>query len=432
MPPLEMEIVSADGSTVPVLLAGTMLGREPLHGVTWVLDISERRRAEREREEALATAERARAEAEAANRAKDRFLAMLGHELRNPLSAVRNAVVSARLDPSRSERALDTALRQSDRLTRLIDDLLDVARITHGRIALRRQDVHVSEVVAAALESTRGLIEDRGHRLVTSLPAPELCVQADPARLEQVLVNLLSNATQYTEPGGRIELSVERDGDAARIRVRDSGIGIAAEMLAHVFDAFAQADDSLDRRQSGLGLGLALVKTIVELHGGRVAAASAGLGHGSEFTLWLPALPAQREDTPAPAAPHPVRTARARIVLVEDNADAADSLVTLLEILGHRVRHFADGASALAAVATDPPDLMLVDVGLPGIDGYEVARRARQTPALGGAMLVALTGYGRDEDRDRALAAGFDRHLVKPAPPHVLQALVAELPRRTP
>jgi nitrogen-specific signal transduction histidine kinase/CheY-like chemotaxis protein len=397
-----------------------MLGRDPLHGVTWVLDISQRRRAEREREEALATAERARADAEAANRAKDRFLAMLGHELRNPLSAVRNAVVSARLDPSRSERALDTALRQSDRLTRLIDDLLDVARITHGRIALRRQDVHVSQIVAAALESTRGMIEDRGHRLVTSLPAPELCVQADPARLEQVLVNLLSNAARYTEPGGRIELVVERDGDAARIRVRDSGIGIAPEMLARVFDAFAQADDSLDRRQSGLGLGLALVKTIVELHGGRVAAASAGLGHGSEFTLWLPALPAPREAA-APAAPDPVRTPRARIVLVEDNADAADSLVMLLEVLGHRVRHFADGASALAAVAADPPDLMLVDV----------ARRARQTPALGGAMLVALTGYGRDEDRDRALAAGFDRHLVKPAPPHVLQELVAGLPRRT-
>jgi len=422
--PIESLLVRPDGRRVPILCAGTTFGVEPLEGVTWVLDLSERKRIEREREELLGLAERARREAETANRAKDEFLAMLGHELRNPLAAVRHALAAARHDDSLRARALAIAERQSEQLTRLIDDLLDVARITHGRIPLREERVGLGHLIERALEATRGLAEGRARGIELSLPAEPVEVMADPARLEQVIVNLLVNALKYTPSDGRIALLAEREGSEAVLRVRDSGIGIAADMLPRVFDLFAQADRSLDRAKSGLGLGLTLVKRIVELHRGRVEVRSPGVGGGSEFCVRLPAL----APVVAPEATAPVAgsgRAPLRMLVVEDNPDAAGSLGMLLELKGHRVTTVPDGLAALAAARAERPDVLLVDIGLPGIDGYEVARRIRQDPELGEPLLVALTGYGRDEDRRRALAAGFDQLLVKPVDLGRLDAVLA-------
>jgi two-component system CheB/CheR fusion protein len=421
---VESVVVRPDGGRVPILCAGASLGVEPFQGVTWVLDLSERKRIEREREELLGLAECARREAEQANRAKDEFLAMLGHELRNPLAAVRHALAAANGDEATRARALVIAERQSEQLTRLIDDLLDVARITHGRIPLREERVAVADLLERALEATRSLVEGRPRGVEVSLPPAPLDVRADPARLEQVIVNLLVNALKYTPPDGRITLAAERDGAEAVVRVRDTGVGIAADVLPRVFDLFAQADRSLDRAQSGLGLGLTLVKRIVELHGGRVEARSPGAGGGSEFCVRLPAL---GSDPPAPPPPRaaPPAGAPLRMLVVEDNPDAAESLLMLLALKGHRVTAVPDGLAALAAARAERPDVLLVDIGLPGIDGYEVARRIREDPDSGDPLLVALTGYGRDEDRRRALAAGFDQLLVKPVDLGRLDAVIA-------
>jgi two-component system CheB/CheR fusion protein len=371
---------------------------------------------------------RARGDAEGANRAKDVFLAMLGHELRNPLSAVRNAVVTARLDPTRRDRALDIACRGADQLGRLVDDLLDVARITQGRIRLRTQRLSLATLVERAVEATRPLIEERAHMISLSLPGVEIQVDGDATRLEQLIGNLLANAAKYTDPGGRVTVTVTREGDEAVLRVRDNGIGIAPDMLPRVFDLFAQADRALDRAEGGLGIGLTVVKRLVELHGGQVEVRSDGLERGAEFVVRLPAARVARAGlAPTPSADGS-RPARARILIVEDNRDAAESLTMLLELLGHHVRAVHDGATALEVGAANVPDVMLVDIGLPGMDGYELARRVRGHPALEKVVLVALTGYGRDEDRRQALTAGFDHHLVKPIDPSILQDLVGGLP----
>jgi PAS domain S-box-containing protein len=371
---------------------------------------------------------RARGEAEATSRAKDEFLAMLGHELRNPLSAVRNAIVAARLDPSRRDRALDVARRGADRLGQLVDDLLDVARVTQGRITLRRQRLSFAGVVERALEATRSLLEERAVATMLAIADSGVEVDGDTTRLEQVVVNLVSNAAKFSDPGGAIAVAVTPERGDVVLRVADRGVGIAPEMLPRVFDLFAQADRSLDRPQGGLGIGLTVVKRLVELHGGSVEARSDGIGRGAEFVVRLPALVAPPETTaPAADAASSVRPC-ARIVLVDDNADVAESLSMLLELLGHRVRVAVDGPSALELARTAVPDVMLIDIGLPGMDGYEVARRVRRDPALGGVALIALTGYGRDEDRERARDAGFDHHLVKPVDPHLLEGLVARLP----
>ena len=380
---------------------------------------------------------RARSDAEAANRAKDEFLAMLGHELRNPLSAVRNAIIAARLDPERRDRALDVARRGAEQLGRLVDDLLDVARITQGRIALRRERLSFAGVVERAVEASRTLVAEHAHALTVALPGPEVQVVGDTTRLEQVVANLLANAAKYSDPGGRITVTAAAEGDEVVLRVRDEGVGIAPETLPRVFDLFYQSGRALDRAQGGLGVGLTVVKRLVELHGGRVEARSEGLGHGAEFVVRLPAVVPAADGAAADAAGAVRRREGARVLLVEDNDDVADSLTMLLELLGHRVRVAPDGPSALEAARTNVPDVMLVDIGLPGIDGYEVARRVRADDALRGVVLVALTGYGREEDRARALAAGFDHHLVKPVDPDTLQGLVAEVsaarePRRGP
>jgi signal transduction histidine kinase/CheY-like chemotaxis protein/PAS domain-containing protein len=366
---------------------------------------------------------------EASNRVKDEFLAMLGHELRNPLSAVRNAVAIASLDEVQRPRALEIARRQVDQLGRLIDDLLDIARITQGRIALRKERVNLTEIIERAVESVRTLVEERGVQLAVAHTTAAVRVEADPARLEQVFVNLLSNAAKYTDAGGRIDVTSERQGDQVAIHVRDTGIGIAPEMLPRMWELFAQGDRTLDRAQGGLGIGLTLARRLVELHGGKIEAHSDGLGKGAEFVVRLAALPVAAEESLQIAAPLPQPQRRARVLLVEDNPDTAETLTMFLELLGHRVRTVYDGVAALDAARSNPPDVMLVDIGLPGMDGYELARRVRRDPDLDRVILVALTGYGREEDKQQAMAAGFDYHLVKPVSPDALHGLVARLGR---
>jgi PAS domain S-box-containing protein len=364
------------------------------------------------------------------DRRKDEFLAMLGHELRNPLSAVRNAIVTARLDPSRRDRALDIAYRQTDQLARLVDDLLDVARITRGRMTLRTETVRLAGVVERAVETTLDLVEARAHLLTVALPEESLYVNGDPSRLEQVVVNLITNAAKYTEPGGRIEVSLQREAEPAVLRVRDNGVGITPEMLPRVFDLFAQADRGPARAEGGLGIGLTVVRRLVELHGGQVEVTSEGLGRGSEFRVSLPCVPAV-EALAVPARPErEAHGGSARVLVVDDNADVAEGLMMLLELLGHRVRVAHDAMAALEAVRVNAPDLMLVDIGLPGMDGYELARSIRQESRLASVVLVALTGYGRDEDKRKAREAGFDDHLVKPLTPETLQKLLGRLGSR--
>jgi PAS domain S-box-containing protein len=397
-------------------------------------DITERKRAAAQREELLRTAQHAREEAEAANRAKDEFLAMLGHELRNPLSAVRNAIAAAALDESSRLRAIEIARRQTDQLARIVDDLLDVARMTQGRVGLRKQRVVLADVLHRAVDGARAMMDQHGHSMTLTVPAETIRLEADAARLEQAVANLLANAAKYTDAGGTIAVSAERDGQHALIRVRDNGIGMAPEVLRRVFDLFAQGERSIDRAQGGLGIGLTVVRRIVELHGGTVEAKSPGLGGGAEFVITLPALPEVVDESTvkmAEASRGQRREGRpARVLMAEDHPDAAESLVMILELLGHHVRLVHDGVSALAAARANPPDIMLVDIGLPGMSGYEVAAAIRRDPALKHVVLVALTGYGRPEDKAQALAAGFDYHLAKPVDLDALGNLVARLGSR--
>jgi CheY-like chemotaxis protein/two-component sensor histidine kinase len=314
--------------------------------------------------------------------------------------------------------------RQARHLTLLLDDLLDVSRLTAGKVALHRQPVDLREVAARAL----GALDEAGRTTahVLSLTGESAVVEGDPTRLEQVLRNLLDNALKYTPAGGRIELSVAREGEAAVLRVRDSGIGIAAELLPRVFELFVQADQSVDRHQGGLGLGLTLVRRLVELHGGAVLAASPGPGQGSEFVVRLPRLSDAQPRLEAPRVE--VRSPRPRrIVLVEDQEDARDALRLWLEGWGHQVNDAADGKRGLDLIVTTRPDLAVIDVGLPGLDGYEVARAVRAEPGGEAVHLVALTGYGQPEDRRRAREAGFSAFLVKPVDPEALLRVLGEV-----
>ena len=393
-------------------------------------DYLERMRGEEQREQLLRLAQQAREQAEAASRAKDEFLAMLGHELRNPLSAVRNAIAVAALDEKQRSRALDIARRQSDQLVRLVDDLLDVARITRGKVALRTTRIALSDFLPRAVDGARAHMQELGHTLTLSLPADEIELDGDPARLEQVIVNLLSNAAKYTDPGGTIEVLAERSDARVTIRIRDNGIGIAPELLPRVFDLFSQGTRALDRAQGGLGIGLTLVRRIVELHGGTIEAESAGPDMGTEMIIQLPAVSASstfsREEPPDP--PTAGDTGRpARVLIVEDNPDAADTLQMLLELLGHHVRAAPDAPTALIAARANVPDLMLIDIGLPGMDGYDLARAIRRDASVKHVVLVALTGYGQQEDKAKAMAAGFDYHLAKPVATETLGELVARL-----
>ena len=402
---------------------------QPLRAVGVNLDVTERRRVAADRETRLRAAEQARDVAEGANRAKDAFLAMLGHELRNPLAAVHGAVLTARLDPGHATRALDIAKRQAEQLSRIVDDVLDVARLTQGRLALGRERADLRRIADRAVDTCRPLIDSRHHALAVTAPGEPVAVEVDPERLEQAVANLVGNAAKFTEPGGRIEITVAHEGDEAVLRVRDTGVGISSELLPRVFDLFAQGERGPDRLHGGLGIGLTVARRLVELHGGTITARSPGPGLGAEFVVRLPAAPApamvRQAANGAPRAP-----GRSRVLVVEDNRDAAESMQMLLELLGHEVRVAYEGMAAIEVAQAERPDLMLVDIGLPGIDGYELARRVRRQPALAEVRMVAITGYGREEDRRRALAAGFDDHLVKPVDLDVLKALLARAPGR--
>ena len=393
--------------------------------VTNLHDVTERVRYEEERERLLTRERAARTEAEAANRAKEEFLAVLAHELRNPLAAVQNAVYAARMDSAIAPRSLEIALRQSQHLGRLIGDLLEVSRITQGKIGLQRERLSLGRVVHRALETAGSFLRERGHERIRTHIADDLPdVEADPTRLEQVLINLLDNSSRFTPAEGTIEIIGERRGADAVLVVRDTGRGIAPEVLPRVFDLFVQGDVD-DKARGGLGIGLTLVRRLVELHGGTVEARSEGLGRGAEFELTLPAV-APAEAPSADSGAPLIEKGSALVLIVEDNADNAESLATLLRIFGHRVRIAVDGPSALVAAHEERPDVMLVDIGLGGMSGYDVAKEIRADRQLRATNLVALTGYGREEDKRQAAQVGFDRHLTKPVEPEVLLDVIVD------
>lgn len=372
-----------------------------------------------------------------ADRRKDEFLATLAHELRNPLAPLRNGLQILRMtrtnDPA-TEQVQEMLERQVQHLVRLVDDLLELSRITGGKIELRKERVELATVVRNALDTSRPLIESGRHELTVSLPKEPMFLNADPVRLAQVVSNLLNNAAKYTPEGGRIRLSAEPAGDhqppeSVVLRVCDNGIGIPPAMLPRVFEMFTQVDRSSDRGQGGLGIGLALVKSLVEMHGGCVQAQSPGPdGSGTEFTVQLPLIVATPSETdrPRPRGPNDGGLPRRRILIVDDHPDAAKSLAALLTIMGNDVQVAHDGLAALDAAQTHHPAIILMDIGLPGMNGYEVARRLRQDPDLREISLIALTGWGQEEDRRRSLEAGFDAHLVKPVDFDALKSLLAQ------
>ena len=410
-----------DGSIKHVLIHSSGLWEDGKFVYTrcFIRDVTERVELERELKVRLA-------ELAQADQRKNEFLAMLGHELRNPLAAVLDAIATAQLDNTRRDRALTIARRQTDQLAGLVDDLLDVGRITQGRIALKKEALKVGSIVKQAVEETQCLVEPGQHRLSVRISsvAEEAMIEADPARMRQVLTNLIHNAAKFTPPGGRIDVLAERTDHEVILRVCDSGVGISRDLLPRVFDLFTQAERPLDRSHGGLGIGLTLVKRLIEMHGGSVQAHSAGPGMGSEFEVRLPVSATARPQTNATAIDSKAQ-GNLRVVIVEDNYDAAEALTMLIELFGHQATIVADGLAAIDAVRDGSFDIALVDIGLPGIDGYEVARRIRMLPNGKTMMLVALTGYGQETDKQRALSAGFDEHLTKPVKIERLQALLS-------
>jgi signal transduction histidine kinase/ActR/RegA family two-component response regulator len=366
---------------------------------------------------------------EEANKRKDEFLAMLSHELRNPLAPIGNAVEIIRRLGNRDTKlvwATDVTDRQVRQLTRLVDELLDVARIGQGKIVLQTQAVELCGAVAQCVELQRPALAARGQTLTYALPPQALWIEADPARLQQIVNNLLNNANKYTPEGGNVHVAVALEGDEAVLSVRDNGIGIEPDLLPRVFELFEQGKRSLDRSQGGLGVGLTLVQRLVKLHDGRVEALSAGAGQGAEFRVTLPCLPAAAP-TPADGGSGSGDTLRPRrVLLVEDNPDIAETTAAMLEFAGHTVRWARDGLQALSAAQEFEPEVVLLDIGLPKLDGYQVAKRLRQMPATRLARVIALTGYGLPADRQRGREAGFDHHLLKPVDPGTLAELIEE------
>ena len=364
-----------------------------------------------------------------ADRRKDEFLATLAHELRNPLAPISNSLQilkTPRLDAATALQTRDLMERQIHHLVRLVDDLLDVSRVMRGKIELRKEPLELATVVARAVETAQPLIELKGHQLEIAVPDESLLVDADPVRLAQVVGNLLTNAAKYTEACGHIAVSARRENGEAILSVRDDGIGIAPDMLPHVFELFVQADHAATRSQGGLGIGLTLVKNLIEMHDGTVVAQSAGLGNGSDFTIRLPLLAQKYATSPVFSEPTGMQPSSGlRLLVVDDNEDAGDSLAMLLRLQGHEVRIARDGASALDIATAYQPAIIFLDIGMPGMDGYEVARRIRATPGLESTVIAALTGWGQVEDRRRSAASGFDHHLVKPAEAKALEDVLA-------
>jgi two-component system CheB/CheR fusion protein len=366
-----------------------------------------------------------------ADRRKNEFLAVLAHELRNPIAPIRNATEFLRLqaaaDPN-VQWAREVITRQVQQLTHMVDDLLDVSRIARGKIRLEKKLVALRPIVDRAVETVDPIVQSNQHRLTVSLPGEAIWLYADAARLTQVFVNLLTNAVKHSDERCTISVRAERAGEEVVIRVRDTGFGIRPELLTRVFDPFTQDEQSSERSRGGLGIGLNLVRSLVDLHGGRVQAFSDGPGQGSEFVVHLPIAtqksPAVDQDS-MPIASTAAGPPRA-ILVVDDNADAAESLAKLLRLLGHEVRTANDGEGALQAACAQPPDVVLLDIGLPGMDGCEVARRMHAEPGLNRTLLIAITGYGQEEDKRRSQEAGFDAHLIKPVDINALTTLLGE------
>ena len=426
---LELSAVRADGSEFPVEFTVT---RIPVDGpplfTAFLRDITERKRTE------AALGQLADNLSEA-DRRKNEFLAMLAHELRNPLAPILNVVQMLRLTGGSGEAvalASEMMDRQVRQMVRLVDDLLDVSRISRGKIELRRERVELAMIAHQAVEAARSSYTNLNQELTVTLPPQPIFLNADPTRLAQVVGNLLNNACKFTDKGGRISVTVETEGTGPDaevvIRVRDNGIGIAADQLSRIFEMFTQIETSVERSRSGLGIGLALVKTLVELHGGTVEVHSAGIGRGSEFVVRLPILVETSISPPHdPAVNEPTNTTTRRILVVDDNRDSAESLAMLLELAGNETHIVHDGIAAVEAATTFQPDVVMLDIGLPKLNGYQVARKIREQPCGKGMVLVALTGWGQDEDQEKSRKAGFNAHLVKPVDLAVLTKLLGEM-----
>ena len=365
----------------------------------------------------------------ATDQRKNEFLAMLGHELRNPLAPLANALHILRQEQNLSPivyQATNMAERQMRNLTRLVDDLLDVARITRGTIQLHRERIELAEIITRAVESVHSYMEACGHHLVVTHPRETIWMDGDAIRLQQVIVNLLNNSAKYTPYGGQIFLTMTWEGTTALLRVKDNGVGIAPDLLPKVFDLFTQAQRSLARSEGGLGIGLTMVRKLVEMHGGTVEAQSAGPGQGSEFTVRLPIHEVVKPVAHPARHPHARQLRQLRVLVVDDNVDAAQSLAMILRSSGHKVVDVIyNGPEALQVILTKKPDVVLLDIGLPGMDGYEIAERVRERPELKDMRLIAITGYGLETDRQRSRDVGIECHLVKPVDPAELQAVLA-------
>ncbi len=420
-----------------VPLGNATLLERPVRLTTLVSSVKAALRARRRQYEVRDLLER---QAEA-DRRKDEFLAMLGHELRNPMAAIRNALWVLDQVGSKEERAVrqrETIQRQTRHLVRMVDDLLDVSRVTLGKIILKRHAVDLREVAERCLSDLGMAALAKGKGLTLTVDTQSVTVLGDPVRLEQVLCNLLQNAIKYTTQGGSLSLAVRTEGDEGVVRIKDTGIGLSPEMLQTIFEPFAQVESSRQRSEGGLGLGLPLVRSLVALHGGRVEALSDGPAQGSEFVVHFPLLRTEEKPRipirkPAPAAvraPQEPRAGLLHVLVVEDNPDGRESLRDLLEIWGHEVTLAEDGPEGVDKALAIHPDVALVDIGLPGLDGNEVARRIRAAFGSQDISLIAMTGYGQPDDRRRALQAGFDRYLVKPVDPAVLSQLLAEMRTR--
>ncbi|MFL6708373.1 MAG: ATP-binding protein [Massilia sp.] len=449
---VQVDLLHRDRSRLPMLMniARRLEGGAQFDHVAFFLTVERRSYerelllARREAEQALEARRGAELQLQALNaqlsqadRRKDEFLATLAHELRNPLAPVRNAIELLKMQAAKSgqaSRPLQVLERQVGHLAHLVDDLMEISRITQGHVALRRETIDLASAIRAAADDAMPVIAAAGHRLDVSLPQQAMWVDADATRLMQVVLNLLTNAAKYTPHGGRIVLTARRDGAHAQITVADNGIGIPAQSLGAIFEMFSQLTPALDRAQGGLGIGLALVRGLVELHGGSIRADSAGVGQGSVFTVRLPALDGVAAPVTAPVhcvQPDGLPNIQ-RILVVDDNPDATDTMCAMLELHGHLTQAAHDGASACSAAAQFAPTVILLDIGLPDMNGYDVARRVRAAPGGGKVFMVAATGWGQQDDQQRAFDAGFDRHLTKPIDFAALQQVLAEAAARRP